>query len=83
MRKKWAELTEKEINEIKRKQCLNCKWFSRGTGGYKGASTCDYGAEHSHSRGCDPRDCVSEGIFVPLENISKRRKAAWKSIVKH
>ena len=37
-------------------------------------ATCDYILIEEHSRGCDPRDCVKNGIF--------KKKARGKSRVK-
>lgn len=79
MRKRWSELTELEINKLKENQCIECRWFSTGTSGYKGSSTCEYGAFHYHSRGCDPRDCVNKGFFEPIIGKKKRRITTWRS----
>ena len=72
-KKPWGDMSEKEINDLKRRQCVKCQYLSRaGANTDKTAVTqltCDYIAVHGHARGCDPRDCVEKGVF-------KRRKGA-------
>ena len=75
-RKKWGDMSEKEINDLKRRQCVKCQYLSSA-----GANpdrtvatlTCDYIAVHGHTRGCDPRDCIEKGVFKKRKGARRKR----------
>ena len=54
--KKWRDVTQSEINHIKRKKCRHCR-YSSGTTTYVGNITCDYILIERHRRGCGPEKC--------------------------
>lgn len=73
-RKAWAELSQAEVAELKRKQCCKCAYFSRnGTTDLLNA-TCDYILDEGHRRPCDPRDCVEKGVFIPKKKDKRKRR---------
>ena len=75
-RKPWKDMSEKEINDLKRMQCVKCQYLSRAganTDRTAAALTCDYIAVHGHSRGCDPRDCVENGVFKKRKGARRKR----------
>lgn len=76
-RKPWGDMSEKEINDLKRRQCVKCQYLSRaGTNTDKPAVaqlTCDYIAVHGHTRGCDPRGCVEKGVFKKRKEARRKR----------
>ena len=67
MRKKklWSEMTERQVNELKEKQCRKCVYFAKSQTSSVASSTCEYLAIEGHRRGCSPLDCVERGIFKP------------------
>lgn len=77
-KKRWCDMTELEILELKRNQCVKCHYFSMGSAGKTEVNNtkglCDYLSMVGHSRGCSPFDCVEKGIFKPKEK--KKRKVA-------
>ena len=77
-RKPYRNLTRIEIYRRKQNVCVNCEFFSREGVGNSGKNvsnkTCDYLLITGHSRGCDPRDCVSAGIFKKRKKNYKRRR---------
>ena len=42
MAKKWSEMTEQEINRLKRQQCMKCEYYSRWAGDGVNHATCEY-----------------------------------------
>ena len=75
-RKPWKDMSEKEINDLKRRQCVKCQYLSRAGVNMDrtvAALTCDYIAVHGHSRGCDPRDCVEKGVFKKRKGARRKR----------
>lgn len=73
-RKPWRELKSTEIIGLKRRQCSKCDYYSKSENAWSTNATCDYILIEEHSRGCDPRDCVKNGIF--------KKKARGKTRVK-
>ena len=69
-----ARLKSTEIIGLKRRQCSKCDYYSKSENAWSTNATCDYILIEEHSRGCDPRDCVKNGIF--------KKKARGKSRVK-
>lgn len=70
-------MTVQEINELSRTQCANCKYYSSDSQTSAVAKPCDYIGITGHRRGCDPRDCVKEGIFEYAEK--KKRRTVWRA----
>ena len=69
-------MSEKEVNDLKRRQCVKCQYLSRGGVNMDrtvAALTCDYIAVHGHTRGCDPRDCVKKGVFKKRNGARRKR----------
>lgn len=67
MRKKklWSEMTERQVNELKEKQCRKCVYFAKSQTSSVVSGICEYLAIEGHRRGCSPLDCVERGIFKP------------------
>ena len=73
--KKWSDMTEKEIIEHKKKQCVNCEYLSsENIKDRLPAMTCDYLLIVGHRRGCSPLDCMIYGAFKPRKNGKKARR---------
>lgn len=76
-RKPWRDMSEKEINDLKRRQCVKCQYLSRAGAKTDRTAvallTCDYIAVHGHTRGCDPRDCVEKGVFKKRKGTRRKR----------
>lgn len=75
-RKPWGDMSEKEINDLKRSQCVKCQYLSRAGVNMDrtvAAMTCDYIAVHGHTRGCDPRDCIEKGVFKKRKGARRKR----------
>ena len=75
-RKPWKDMSEKEVNDLKRRQCVKCQYLSKArvnTDRTVAALTCDYIAVHGHTRGCDPRDCVEKGVFKKRKGARRKR----------
>ena len=54
--KPWTEMTDREVNRLKREQCRMCKYHKvSNTNGF--SSWCDYSGMTGQLRKCDPRDC--------------------------
>lgn len=70
MRKKkaWSEMTERQINELKEKQCRKCIYFTKSQTSSVVSGICEYLAIEGRRRGCSPLDCVELGIFKPRNN---------------
>ena len=66
--------TEKEIQQLKRKQCFKCEYFMTGSK-TKIGGTCGYILQNHHRRGCDPFQCKEAGVFKP-----RTRKRRTKSV---
>ena len=62
-RKPWRELKSTEIIVLKRRQCSKCDYYSKRENALSTNASFDYMLIVEHSRGCDPRDCVKNGIF--------------------
>lgn len=73
-RKPWEELKRAEIADLKRRQCSKCDYYSKTENAWSASATCDYILIEEHSRGCDPRDCVKNGIFKKKERGKSRVK---------
>ena len=64
-KKAWSEMTEAEVNALKRKQCKKCIYFTKSQTSSVVSGICEYLAMEGHRRGCSPLDCVERGIFKP------------------
>ena len=64
-KKAWSEMTEAEVNTLKRKQCEKCVYFTKSQTKSVVSGICEYLAMEGHRRGCSPLDCVKRGIFKP------------------
>lgn len=80
-RKPWREMTVQEINELSRKQCGTCKYYSKESPSTQIAKACDCITIEGHRRGCDPRDCKKMGIYEYAE--TRKRRTAWRSKVRN
>lgn len=76
-RKPWKDMSEKEINDLKRRQCVKCQYLYRAGANTDRTAvaqlTCDYIAVHGRTRGCDPRDCVEKGVFKKRKGARRKR----------
>lgn len=68
--KAWSDMTEKEINALKLRQCCRCHYFSRESDSLA-TRTCEYIDKEGHSRGCSPLVCKEMGIYRP--RVRRRR----------
>lgn len=75
MIKPWKFMTEKEIYNLKEKQCKKCRYFSKNNAQSTTYGTCEYIAIEGHSRGCLPTECTTKGIFKESTGVKKRRAA--------
>lgn len=70
-------MSEKEINDLKRRQRVKCQYLSRAGANTDRTAvamlTCDYIAVHGRTRGCDPRDCVEKGVFKKRKRARRKR----------
>ena len=64
-KKAWSEMTERQVNELKEKQCRKCAYFTESQTSSVVSGICEYLAMEGHRRGCSPLDCVERGIFKP------------------
>lgn len=62
-RKRWEEMSEREVVELKRNQCMKCVYLSKSSPSSISNATCDYILIVGHSRGCPPTECVQKGIL--------------------
>lgn len=69
----FAKKSEKEICELKKRQCMKCFYYSVVTGKTNPNGTCDYIAETGMVSGCNPFDCVKEGKYRPQKTGKKKR----------
>lgn len=73
----WEELTETEVNSIKRKLCTKCAHFS-GMGEKNNMlyRFCNYSENTGKCRLCDPRKCKELGYFKAKErrNVAKNSR---------
>lgn len=67
-KKLWSEMTERQVNELKEKQCRKCVYFTKSQTSSVVSGICEYLAIEGHRRGCSPLDCVELGIFKPRKN---------------
>ena len=76
-KKKWSDMTDLEILELKRNQCVKCIYFSMGSAGKADVNNtkgiCDYLSMVGHSRGCSPMECKEKGIFKPKRGQKKKK----------
>lgn len=72
-RKRWKEMSEREVVELKRNQCRECMYFSKYSPSSIVNATCDYIFVEGHSRGYLPTECIKRKIFVPDSGKGKRR----------
>lgn len=75
MVKPWIFMTEKEIYNLKEKQCKKCCYFSKNNAQSTAYGTCEYIAIKGHSRGCLPTECTMKGIYKEGAGAKKRRAA--------
>lgn len=76
--KLWKEVTEKKINENKKKRCrfcvyrcvINSSGYGKNASSYNGI-LCDYLNKMGHSRGCSPLECDE---FVPNDTAWEKRR---------
>lgn len=73
-KKKFYQMTDREVTEFKRKQCARCIYFSRDGSGSLGSATCEYSKFYNCLRPCSPLDCKTKGIFKPRGSRKKRNK---------
>ena len=73
-RKPWRELKNTEISNLKRVQCVKCDYYSKTAGTWNTNATCDYILMEGHSRGCDPRDCIENGLFKKKSRKSRVKR---------
>jgi hypothetical protein len=52
--KRWKEMSEREVVELKRNQCMKCVYLSKSSPSSISNATCDYILIVGHSRGCPP-----------------------------
>lgn len=69
--KKWSEMTEAEINQLKSRQCIRCAYLIRQTGNHYATMMCDYILIEGHRRGCSPLECMG-GAFKSKHKRSKK-----------
>jgi hypothetical protein len=62
MKKKWKDMTEQEINQLKRKQCSSCAYFMSIKRGAT-LAMCNYIELTGSSRGCSPLECKEKGKY--------------------
>ena len=67
--KSWSNMTTKEINAIKIKDCSKCIYFTNGQNPH--SSYCNYLGEKGKRRPCRPGECREKGVFKAK---AKRRK---------
>lgn len=72
-KKRWKEISEREVTELKRNQCMECAYISKGSPSSISNATCDYILITGRPRGCLPTECVKRKIFVPDSGNGKRR----------
>ena len=61
MIKPWRNMTEKDIQEIKTKDCFKCQYYYKGTSSFKGC--CNYLELENKRRPCRPGTCREQGVF--------------------
>lgn len=76
--KKWSEMTQAEIDKLKREQCVKCKYLSGERNYGLTRQTCDYIGITGRSRGCSPLECQEKGIFKEWDG--KRRRQATMTV---
>lgn len=74
--KPWDEMSDKEIQILKEKQCKYCDYFSKKNSGGITYGTCDYIIINEHMRGCLPTECAMKGIFK--RRTGAKRRAALR-----
>ncbi len=67
--KPWRDMTTKEINAIKTKDCSKCIYFANEQNIH--SSHCNYLGEKGKRRPCRPGECKEKGVFKAK---AKRRK---------
>jgi len=72
-KKPWAEMTEAEINRIKKAQCTRCAYSTRSSTTGMNDMTCDYIGIVGHRRPCRPDECMERGVFR-LRGGARRKK---------
>lgn len=74
--KKWSDMTEADVQRLKRQQCIRCHYFSRTAVDKRSGSAtgiCDYLTIEGHSRGCSPLECTEKGIYRPRKGKGRRK----------
>ena len=61
MEKPWRNMTEKEIQAIKSKDCSKCTYYYKGSGLINGC--CNYLELKKERRPCRPGTCREQGVF--------------------
>lgn len=69
--KPWGEMSVREIQYLKEKQCKYCDYFSKNSSGGISYGTCEYITVNEHMRGCLPTECAAKGIFKSKTRIKK------------
>ena len=59
--KPWRDMTTKEINAIKTKDCSKCIYFANEQNIH--SSHCNYLGEKGKRRPCRPGECKEKGVF--------------------
>ena len=72
-KKRWKEISEREVIELKHNQCKECMYFSKYSPSAIANATCDYIFIKGNSRGCLPTECVKRGVFILNDGRGKRR----------
>jgi hypothetical protein len=75
MMKKWTEMTQADIDRIKREQCITCEYLSKRKSEGIVASTCDYLLITGSRRGCSPLECKKKGIYKKKTGKRRRNEA--------
>ena len=74
--KPWDEMSVREIQHLKEKQCKYCDYFSKNNSGGLSFGTCDYILINDRMRGCLPTECVMKGILK--RRTGTKRKAVLR-----
>ncbi len=71
MEKPWRNMTEKDIQKIKDKDCNKCTYYYKGSGVTKGC--CNYLELEGRSRPCRPGTCREQGVFKSKNQGEEKR----------
>lgn len=71
-KREWSSLSEAEILQTKRENCINCVYSKTSSGASE--ATCDYAYMTGHRRGCLPAECREKGIFKARRGRRRKRE---------